>query len=684
MQLNKQVTSRKSYEKYLLFKNSWVAWGIFALSLILTIALWYIVKNQSYEKAKVSFEFSTGEIKTAIQKRMIAYEQILKGGVGLFNVKNDLTRKEFKTYVENLQLNQNYPGIQGVGFAKVIYREQLKDHVRNIRNEGFPDYNIFPLFNREIYVPIVYLEPFTGRNLRAFGYDMFTDPKRHSAMSKAMDYNISSSTEPVVLVQETDVDIQKGFLVYQPVYKKGYDISGIEQRRKAILGFVYSPFRIKDLMEGIMGRQPENLIMKLYDGDNKNPSNLIYQSKSGQASKSPLFVYHTKVVQNDRIWTIDFISTKNFEEQMDSQKSFIILVSGVLISLLLFISGMAFVRNKELSGNLEKILESTGEGIYGLDKDGYCIFINEAALEMIGHSREECIQNKMHQLIHYKKENGDPYPEEECPLYLSLSTAKKMSADNEVFWKKDGISFPVEFTASPIFENGETRGSVVVFRDISERKTFEEETKRSLTEKEVMLKEIHHRVKNNMQVISSLLNLQSQYLNDKDEQIKLIFQESQNRIRSMALIHEKLYQSRDFAHINFDEYAKELLGKLMETYRQQSKEISLKIDSNGIILNMDTSISLGLILNELVTNCFKHAFTFNSSKNMIAINLSRKVDSFVLIVSDNGKGFPENIDFKNTDSLGLQLVNTLVYQINGNIDLISDGGSTFIITFPFE
>jgi len=190
-----------------------------------------------------------------------------------------------------------------------------------------------------------------------------------------------------------------------------------------------------------------------------------------------------------------------------------------------------------------------------------------------------------------------------------------------------------------------------------ERKRMEEWIKASLKEKEVLLKEIHHRVKNNLQIISSLLNLQSEYI--KDEQDLEIFKVSQNRIESMALIHEKLYQSEDLAQIDFSEYIRDLVASLFCSYELNLDAIELKINVEQIFLNIETAIPCGLIINELVLNSLKHAFPIGNSGE-IYINLYENDENEIaLTISDNGIGFSQDFDFRNTSSLGLQLVNAL-------------------------
>jgi two-component sensor histidine kinase/CBS domain-containing protein len=216
--------------------------------------------------------------------------------------------------------------------------------------------------------------------------------------------------------------------------------------------------------------------------------------------------------------------------------------------------------------------------------------------------------------------------------------------------------------------------------ELAERKRAEEKLKVSLKEKEILLKEIHHRVKNNLQIISSLLRLQSSYI--KDEEARLLFKDSQNRIRSMALIHEKLYQSKDLSKVNFVDYIRDLSKNLLRSYSANTQLLTVESQLDSIPLSIDTAIPCGLIVNELVSNALKHAFPNASSDNRITIELqSQKKDQLTLIVSDNGVGFPEDLNFRKTKSLGLELVCTLAEQLSGTIELNSSQGTSFKTVF---
>lgn len=213
--------------------------------------------------------------------------------------------------------------------------------------------------------------------------------------------------------------------------------------------------------------------------------------------------------------------------------------------------------------------------------------------------------------------------------------------------------------------------------EITERKKAEKQMKKSLQEKVVLLREIHHRVKNNMQVISSLLNLQSAHIKDEDD-LK-IFKDGQSRVKSMAMIHEKLYQSDDFSKIDFRDYIQSLVSEIFATHIVGS-DIKISVDSKDIFFDVDTAIPLGLIMNELLTNSVKHAFP-DDKDGEIYVYLKKEDERYLLIVSDNGIGFPKDIDFRKTETLGLQLVNRLVEQLDGTIELDRGHGTEFKIHF---
>jgi len=222
--------------------------------------------------------------------------------------------------------------------------------------------------------------------------------------------------------------------------------------------------------------------------------------------------------------------------------------------------------------------------------------------------------------------------------------------------------------------------------EMDEREHIENKLKKSLEEKEILLKEIHHRVKNNLQIISSLLNLQSRYITD--EKMLDIYKESQNRVKSMAIIHEKLYQSKDLAKIDFGDYVKSLILDLFHSYGVEKDLIQLDVNIKDILLDINTAIPCGLIVNELVTNSIKHGFSLhnasighNEIKDKISVNVSEDDEFYTMTIYDNGVGFPKDLNFQNTDSLGMQLVINLANQLKGTVELKKEDGTLFTVNF---
>ncbi|MEK7251478.1 MAG: histidine kinase dimerization/phosphoacceptor domain -containing protein [Bacteroidota bacterium] len=218
--------------------------------------------------------------------------------------------------------------------------------------------------------------------------------------------------------------------------------------------------------------------------------------------------------------------------------------------------------------------------------------------------------------------------------------------------------------------------------DITERKKAEEQIHTSLREKEVLLKEVHHRVKNNLQIISSLLKLQSGFVEDK--RALELFRESQDIIRSMALIHEKLYRSDDLSSVNYSEYITEVATNLFRSYGINTDAILLSVDVANVAWGLDTAIPVSLIINELISNSLKYAFP-NGRQGQISIRLYTYDGMyFTLVVSDNGVGIPEHVDIQQTESLGLQLVAALTDELQGKLTLDRFKGTRFTITFTVE
>ncbi|BAY10495.1 signal transduction histidine kinase [Calothrix sp. NIES-2098] len=332
---------------------------------------------------------------------------------------------------------------------------------------------------------------------------------------------------------------------------------------------------------------------------------------------------------------------------------------------------------RESEQRFRATFDQAAVGIAHVGIDGRWLLVNQRLCDIVGYTSQE-LKLRTFQDITYPDDMEASLKYVEQVLIGDIPT---FSLEKR-YLRKDGSIVWINVTVSLVRESsGTPKYFIAVIEDISDRKRSAEQIQASLREKEVLLKEIYHRVKNNFQVISSLLNLQSEYI--KDKQDMEIFQQSQMRIASMALVHEKMYQSRDLSRINFGEYVQDLVASLLTSYEVSEDAIALNINiDEQILLGLDTAIPCGLIIHELVSNSLKYAFPLGR-KGEISIAIRKMLENKILLtVRDNGIGLPANFNFTNTASLGWQLVDALASQLVGDINIHSASGVEFQISFP--
>jgi len=278
-----------------------------------------------------------------------------------------------------------------------------------------------------------------------------------------------------------------------------------------------------------------------------------------------------------------------------------------------------------------------------------------------------------------------PEQRDEMAIYLNRLLTERTTFDKDyrIIRQSDNIERWVYGRGELILDQAGTPVRMVgTIQDITGRKLAERELQGSLREKEILLQEVHHRVKNNMAIVTSLLELQSMVITD--EAVRQAFRESRQRIKSIALVHEKLYKNRDFKNISIRDYIDELVCDLSEAYGYDSGKLSIRQDIQDISLNLNILIPFGLIINEVITNSLKHAFENVETPKVEISFCSDDRDMATLTVSDNGMGLPDNGDISGRKTVGLQVVNALVNQIGGHMEIDGDKGTRVIVTFPLR
>jgi two-component sensor histidine kinase/CHASE1-domain containing sensor protein len=541
-----------------------LAWAGLLLGLLTTFMGWQSVREDEMNSAKVRFQLRTEQLLHAIQTRMDAYEQVLRDGAGLFHASSGVSRREWAVFFAAAEVQQHFPGIQGFGFARLIPAVERETIIAEVRAEGFPDFDIHPAGEREMYTTILYLEPFDWRNRRAFGYDMYSEPVRHAAMEQARLTGKPAMSGKVKLIQETETAPQAGFLMYVPVYRPMAAPEISDERRRELFGWVYAPFRADNLMADILGTDMRNLRAEIFDSPDLNPASLMHDSiRSGSESfpaHTSLLVQVEKLTIAGHDWHIRMSSLPAFEAMTDWTKLRIVSIGGVIGSVLLFAVLAALIRNR-----------------------------------------------------------------------------LQMSAVND-------------------------------------------HLRRSLIQRETLLRELHHRVKNNLQGLWGLLQVERSQMTDPAVRHRL--DEIGQRINIMGNVHQQLYRSGNLSRVELSDYLNRLCQDLsaIQGRSTTAEQIPVHVMAEPVTCGLDTAIPLGLIANELISNALKHAFPDGRTCS-IQVSLRRRPSADVeLSVIDDGVGMTGRD--QNRGGIGMMLIHSLAGQIEATVEFSGPPGCTARITIP--
>lgn len=384
--------------------NQWLPWLVLAVALCVTGLLWQGAQHQLKRERQAEFNNNVQEAVRNIEIRMDTYKLLLNGLQGLFASSNDVYRHEFSTYVTTLDLQTRYPGVQGLGYSMIVPQGRVNAHVAAVRASGYPHYDIKPdASKRQFITSIIYIEPFSERNQRAFGYDMYSDPVRRAAMDRARTLNKAALSGKVVLQQEIDESVQPGFVIFLPIHAPHDPLD----RSPAIIGWVHAQFRADDLMSILSTTHKHKIDYAIYDGEKVSEQSRL--SGTGFRGTKRDFdidqlVTTRQITIAGHLWTLEARSLPGLETRFDQSQPRIILIAGIGSSILLailmqmLIHGRAHALRLAKDMNSELIeseyrwkyaLEGAGEGVWDWDiKTGY-MFKSRRLKEILGYVEDE-------------------------------------------------------------------------------------------------------------------------------------------------------------------------------------------------------------------------------------------------------------------------------------------------------
>jgi len=370
----------------------------------------------------------------------------------------------------------------------------------------------------------------------------------------------------------------------------------------------------------------------------------------------------TKTTHDGRTWFIRGYPFNNKDG---------LIRGGIELTLEITQQKQTFKALKESEEKFRSLSESSYDAIFTLDYTGSFTYISPAIDRITGYTPDEILGKNFDNFI------LPSHQSQALAAHKDLLSGKPVEGLCLSLKGKGNKNPTVEINVIPIVKAKKTISAHGIIRDVTDRILFEKQLKVSLKEKEVMLQEIHHRVKNNLQIISSLLRLQSNYI--RDESLKNIFSVSQDRIQSMALIHQMLYQSKNLNSVDFSEYIRKMISRLSSVYLTKNKNINFDINIQNVNLTINQAIPCGLIINELVSNSLKHAFKTNRTGSIYVSVSKISKENMQITVKDTGSGLPQSVHLETSDTLGLTLVRDLVRQLRGTVTVKRDKGTEFNI-----
>lgn len=694
---------------------------VFGISMAATGWAWRANRMAARDRARTHLQQQIDRTRANLRTRLVVYEDALYGTRSLFEASQGVTRAEFREYVTNLKLGERYPGIQGIGYAERIRPQELAQHTARIRTEGFPDYRVHPAGERQEYTSIIYLEPFNWRNQRAFSYDMFSEPTRHEAMCRARDSGAIAVTSKVTLVQETTQNVQAGFLMYLPRYRRDLPQNTPAERRAALLGYIYSPFRMGDLLSEFPRENPELAHFEMFSGHNTNSDSLMYRDPGLDhlpAGYKPALTQMTEVDFGGQSWTLRFSTTPDFDALLHEYQSGSLLPAGIAISVLLSgiilllarteqravqLADIITARLRESEAHVRAITETATDGIISADVSGRIVYFNPAAERIFGYKAEEILNSTLLTLLpeEFQREHGRVF-ERYLRSHRSLISGRTLEITGK---RANGAEFPLSVSMSG-WKAGELFFTGIV-RDITERKLAEtnimklnQELTDALFRSEKLaitgrlMATIAHEINNPLAALTNLLFvLDSESLSPAAKEYVRM---AQDQVAMLTNISQQTLTPYREGHFPAVTNISELLDDVLSMLRP--KLLSAKVH---VVRRYPALVEVKLYPSELrqvFTNLVANAIDAMPDGGQLTVTVTSAEDNISISVADTGSGIPAEYQDKlfepffttkgeHGTGVGLWVVKEIINRLGGKIELATsrapqNHGTTFTVSLP--
>lgn len=704
-------------------KEGRLSWLVLIIGVLFSVFVSMALEQRGERNAEARFTLLTDQLAEKINYRLLNHENVLLAGAALFDVHEEVTREQWQTFTNRLAIDEHHPGIQGIGFAAVFQPEQLAVHEAQIRSEGFTEYQVRPSGVRDFYTAIVFLEPFSGRNLAAFGYDMYSEPTRSEAMQRAVGNNKTQISAKVTLVQETHGEQQAGFLMYVPIYQQGLPLKTKEQRWNALKGFVYSPYRMGDLMHGIIKDKDPGVEFSIFDAEVISEQAKLYQSAAPNSER----VSHEQLRHIEaygKVWTLRVFSRPAYTAEFNSPVDWLVPSFSLIITLLLAIILLQFKRRnaqamslaQAMSADLmrsERFLNSVLEAASGIaiiatDLNGTITAFNKGAENMLGHSRHDLIGKQTPALLHVEeeviaraKELSDELkkPIEGFQVFVEKAECDGLEQREWTYIHKNGQQIRVLLTVTAIRDEQQNLiGFLGVAEDIRERKRIEEM-------KNQFVSTVSHELRTPLTSISGALDLvMTKRFGELSEKGTLLLANAhRNSKRLNHLINDILDIEKIAAgDMHFDMHAQnlyELLMQSVEAIQHYAQELNVQVVLKEVATDVDVMVDKQRFM-QVMANLLSNAIKFSPKNSSVTVNSNILDQKVVVNVIDQGAGIADSFRHKifqrfsqadGTDQrvkggtgLGLAICRELMQRMSGRIDFESTEGegSRFYIELP--